>query len=202
MKIIVFGDIHGNLPALEVALREARAEGYDFLVHTGDLAGFAPYPEETITQIRDAGIAGVRGDVDDRIVEEAPALDARGADPAVVRFEERAYTWTLDHLHRAARRYLGNLPFEIRLDAGGRDTVLLHATPIDNSTCFWEDRDEDFFRDAVGHQDWYVRLSCVEVLGRAGRQEDLSLLAKLSADPSAAVAHRARVFLDPNRTGR
>ena len=147
MKIIVFGDIHGNLPALEVALREARAEGYDLLVHTGDLAGFAPYPEETIAQIRDAGIPGVRGDVDDRIVEAAPALAARGADPAVVRFEERAYAWTLDHLHRTARGYLGNLPFEIRLEAGGRDTVLLHATPIDNSTCFWEDRDEDFFRE-------------------------------------------------------
>jgi predicted phosphodiesterase len=31
VKIIVLGDIHGNLPALEVALREARAEGYDLL---------------------------------------------------------------------------------------------------------------------------------------------------------------------------
>ena len=32
MKIIALGDIHGNLPALEVALRESRAEGYDVLL--------------------------------------------------------------------------------------------------------------------------------------------------------------------------
>ena len=81
MKIIVFGDIHGNLPALEVALREARAEGYDRLLHTGDLAGFAPFPEATIDLIRTAGVTGVRGEVDDRLAAEATMLGSRDANP-------------------------------------------------------------------------------------------------------------------------
>ena len=29
MKLIVLGDIHGNLPALEKCLAEAQREGYD-----------------------------------------------------------------------------------------------------------------------------------------------------------------------------
>ncbi len=147
MKIIAFGDIHGNLPALEVVLREARAEGYDLLLHTGDLAGFAPYPEETIALVREARIPGVRGEVDERIAAEAENLGARDANPVVRSFEERAYLWTLERIHRTSRNYLGNLPFEIKFDTDGRDTVLLHATPIDNVTCLWEDRDDGFFRD-------------------------------------------------------
>ena len=147
MKIIVLGDIHGNLPALEVALREARAEGYDLLLHTGDLIGFAPYPEETVDLIESNRIAGVRGDVDERLDGEAPMLGSRDANRAVRDFEERAYAWTLERTPRLIRDYLGNLPFELKLDAGGRDAVLLHATPIDNSTYLWEDRDEAYFRE-------------------------------------------------------
>ena len=73
MKIIALGDIHGNLPALEVALRECRAEGYDVLCHTGDLVGFAPFPEETVALLNhyvngepaDSGLTHARPDVVD-----------------------------------------------------------------------------------------------------------------------------------------
>ncbi len=52
MKMIALGDVHGNLPALEVTLRECRAEGYDMLCHTGDLVGFAPFPGETVDLVK------------------------------------------------------------------------------------------------------------------------------------------------------
>ena len=53
-----------------------------------------------------------------------------------------------------------------------------------------------FFREAVGHEDWYVRLACVEVLGETGGGEDSQLLTQLAADPVGLVAHRARAKLE------
>ncbi len=147
MKIIAFGDVHGNLPALEVALREARAEGYDLICHTGDLVGFAPFPEETVASVRATKIAGVRGNVDEAIAEGAESFGRYATDSAGRAFEERAYAWTLENTERTTRSFLGNLPFEMRLDIGSRRAVLLHANPIDLTTPLWEDTGEERFRE-------------------------------------------------------
>ena len=56
--------------------------------------------------------------------------------------------------------------------------------------------DEPFFRSAVRHTDWYVRLSCVHVLGKTLRAEDAQILTQLAADPVGLVAHRARAALE------
>ncbi len=61
--------------------------------------------------------------------------------------------------------------------------------------CATED-DDEIFRDATHHSDWYVRLSCAEVLGRFSRPENLAALAQLAADPVPIVAQRALSFLE------
>jgi HEAT repeat protein len=62
------------------------------------------------------------------------------------------------------------------------------------SRCAIEE-DLDFFRDALDHPDWYVRLSCAEVFGRYPRPENISVLAGLAADSNFMVARRAVSFL-------
>lgn len=61
--------------------------------------------------------------------------------------------------------------------------------------CATED-DDAIFREAVEHIDWYIRLSCAEVLGRFSRPENLAALAQLAADPVPIVAQRALSFLE------
>ncbi len=56
--------------------------------------------------------------------------------------------------------------------------------------------DDEIFRHATDHADWYVRLSCAEVLGRFSRPENLAALARLAADPVPIVAQRALSFLE------
>ncbi len=63
-----------------------------------------------------------------------------------------------------------------------------------------EEEDEQVFRQAVGHADWNVRLSCAEVMGRFPRPENLSALAQLAADPIPIVAHRAMSFIEPHHS--
>ncbi|HEX5759895.1 MAG TPA: HEAT repeat domain-containing protein [Thermoanaerobaculia bacterium] len=63
------------------------------------------------------------------------------------------------------------------------------------SACAAEE-DDTLFRAAVAHPDWYVRLSCADVLGRFARPENLSALARLAGDPVPAVSHRALSLLE------
>ena len=53
MKIVVFTDVHGNLPALQAALQAIRREGCDAIFHTGDSIGIGPYPAECLELLLD-----------------------------------------------------------------------------------------------------------------------------------------------------
>ncbi|MDY7095108.1 MAG: HEAT repeat domain-containing protein [Acidobacteriota bacterium] len=57
--------------------------------------------------------------------------------------------------------------------------------------------DDGFFREAVAHHDWYVRLACAEVLGRFQRPKNLAALVQLASDPVTIVAQRAMALLEP-----
>lgn len=58
------------------------------------------------------------------------------------------------------------------------------------------EEDDTFFREAITHADWYVRLACTEVLGRFVRPENLAGLSRLAADPVPVVAQRALESLE------
>jgi predicted phosphodiesterase len=58
-------DIHGNLPALESVLEDARASGADRFVLGGDYAMFGPWPRETVERLQELAYAvWIRGNVD------------------------------------------------------------------------------------------------------------------------------------------
>ncbi len=62
--------------------------------------------------------------------------------------------------------------------------------------------DDEFFREAIGHPDWFVRLACADVLGRFQRPDNLAALAQLASDPSTIVAQRALGYLEPEVASR
>lgn len=48
MKIAVFTGVHGNLPALQAALKAIWREDTDAIFHTGDAIGIGPIPAESL----------------------------------------------------------------------------------------------------------------------------------------------------------
>ncbi len=58
------------------------------------------------------------------------------------------------------------------------------------------EEDDAFFREAISHPDWYVRLACAEVLGRFVRPENIAGLSQLAADPVPIVSRRALSSLE------
>jgi predicted phosphodiesterase len=51
MRIAVFTDVHGNLPALEAALAAIERARCDAIYHTGDAIGIGPYPAECLDRL-------------------------------------------------------------------------------------------------------------------------------------------------------
>ena len=51
MKIAVFTDAHGNLPALDAALAAIDRLGCAAIYHTGDAIGIGPYPAECVDRL-------------------------------------------------------------------------------------------------------------------------------------------------------
>jgi HEAT repeat protein len=56
--------------------------------------------------------------------------------------------------------------------------------------------DDALFRSAATHSDWHVRLAAAEVLGRFHGPDNAIALARLAADPTPAVAHRALAAIE------
>ena len=58
-------DIHGNLPALEAVLDDARARGADAWLLGGDVAAFGAWPAETVARLRELdGATWIRGNTE------------------------------------------------------------------------------------------------------------------------------------------
>ncbi len=130
MRIVVLGDIHGNLEALGAVLAEAGRSGADLVLHTGDLVGYGPRPNETVDTVRRLGIAGVRGNFDQGAAWGEPWSGAGGGE-ARRATAERAIRWTLGRLGYAQRNFLQDLPFSLDRQVGGRRLSLFHASPTD-----------------------------------------------------------------------
>jgi predicted phosphodiesterase len=60
-RLAVLADTHGNLPALEAVLADARQQGVDGIIVAGDLTTGGPHQLETINLLRSLGSWMIRG---------------------------------------------------------------------------------------------------------------------------------------------
>lgn len=108
MRYLVFGDVHGNAPALAAALADAKRRGYDAAVFLGDLVGYYPYPCEALDLVRSLEpVVALRGNHDELLLTLASGGDPAAANEEAVVIEvvERH----LGELGDAERRYLDGM---------------------------------------------------------------------------------------------
>jgi len=58
MKFAIFGDIHGNLEALQAVLRDAQEQGCGNYVCLGDIVGYWSEPRGTLASGASPGLSG------------------------------------------------------------------------------------------------------------------------------------------------
>ena len=77
MRLAVFGDIHGNLPAFAAALADIRSQSPDALVCLGDVAAMGAWTRECIQLLASLNCPVVLGNADEDMLKPRP-LESRG----------------------------------------------------------------------------------------------------------------------------
>jgi len=127
MILAAFGDIHGNWPALEAALKEIDDAGIRTLVCTGDLVAGYPYPNEVIDFLERRNLTTVQGSHD-----RLTASLIRSGGQTLKRASEEdaaAMRWTYDQLTSGNVEYLRALPRVQRITIDGVDVYVGHGAP-------------------------------------------------------------------------
>ena len=104
MKVAVFGDVHGNLPALEAVLKDIQRRRLEALWNLGDLVGYGPYPEEVVQRLKHDKVVNIAGNYDLRVLRWNAAESPRKEEPVD---KWIASAWTRENLSRASLAFLG-----------------------------------------------------------------------------------------------
>lgn len=150
MKLALISDIHANLPALEAVLADIGRRGdTSATYHLGDLVGYAPWPNETVSLIRARGIAGVSGNYDSTVGADYKHCGCRYEDPLQEALSHESYAWTRAHVSGETKAFLGALPFRLDVSMrggheGGGRIALVHGTPTLNTVYWTENRSDEF----------------------------------------------------------
>lgn len=126
MRVAALYDIHGNLPALEAVLADARAAGVDRIVVGGDVLP-GPMPRETLARLEslDVPTEYVRGNGDRETLEESPDRPSR-----IPESGRRQLRWCRAQLDDVQAAAIAAWPPHVRLAFDGLGSVLFcHATP-------------------------------------------------------------------------
>jgi len=146
MRIAVFSDIHGNLPALEMVMAAIQNKNIDQLYCLGDLVNFAPWPNEVIEFIRHHQIATVCGNHDWAIGLAQSDFAFSYNSTAEKQAGLEAIAYTNEQITENNRDYLRSMPKIVRLDfelnAGPTDILLTHGSPRSIGEYIFEDYDE------------------------------------------------------------
>jgi predicted phosphodiesterase len=149
MRLAVLADTHGNLPAQEAVLADARQQGVDGVIVAGDFTTGGPQQLETINLLRSLGSWMIRGNSEGYLLAYGTG-DA--SDAWRVSKQWASVRWSYLHLDRETLDFIASLP-EQRVVALG-DTApirVVHGSPQSPSEHLFPDSDPvslDAFREA------------------------------------------------------
>jgi putative phosphoesterase len=140
MRIAIFSDVHGNLPALTATLADIAAQQPDRVYCLGDLVGYASSPNEVIDLIRERHIPTVMGNYDDGVGFERAECGCAYRDPIDHELGQQSLEWTKAHTTEASKAFLRGLVPQIRFEADGKRILLVHGSPRKINEYLFEDR--------------------------------------------------------------
>jgi putative phosphoesterase len=140
MRVAIFSDIHGNLPALEAVLEDIHRRPFDAVYCLGDLVGYAPFPNEVTERIRREQIPTIMGNYDDGVGFDRDECGCAYREDDERRRGQQSLEWTKARVTAENKAFLRTLVPEIRTDIGGKRLLLVHGSPRKMNEYLFEDR--------------------------------------------------------------
>ncbi|MCW1963802.1 metallophosphoesterase family protein [Chryseobacterium viscerum] len=153
IQVAVFSDVHGNLPALEVVLKDIEQRGIRQKFCLGDLVDFAPWGNEVIEKITSLNIPCLMGNHDERIAFDIPVvpLSKHSEEETNARFI--AIDHSKRHITEENKKFLSELPFHLKLNykVGKKhwNIQLVHSSLSSNDTYLYESEKDDIFTNML-----------------------------------------------------
>lgn len=142
MRFAVIGDIHSNKYALESIIADINDKDIDFIVSTGDLVGYLPFPNEVIELVRKNKIIVVQGNHDKFIGESTLVTqeDLENISDEDIQSNASSY-FTNWNITDDNRKYLSNLPKNLTMDCDGLKIIIVHGSPRAIDEYLYEDEE-------------------------------------------------------------
>ena len=129
MRLAVITDVHGNVPALHAALARAEVLGVDEIYCGGDLVGYGPQPNEICRMIEERAIPTIYGNYDYAIARDLDDCGCFYPTPRDREIGQSSVAWTLAHTDERSKRFMRELPFDLRFELAGTRVRLVHGSP-------------------------------------------------------------------------
>lgn len=133
MKFAVIGDIHSNIFALESVIKDIKERDVDFILCTGDLVGYAPFPNEVIDLIRKMNVLCVQGNYDKAIGHHEAVCGCDYKDEKQLELAGLSVMFTNIMISEKNRSYLKELPSHLTLQTQDLNLLLVHGSNRKNN---------------------------------------------------------------------
>lgn len=127
MKIAVLSDIHGNIVALEKAIKDAKEQNVDKYIVLGDIITDLPFTDEVIDKIRELTPYVIKGN------REAYLLTYENTkeDDKWKTLQAKSVICYLKYTRQDNIEYMRNLPESLVLEFEGVKVKAVHGSPYD-----------------------------------------------------------------------
>jgi len=228
IRLALISDIHANLPALRAVLADIdQRHDVSAIYHLGDLTGYAPWPNEVVTLLRERAIPGISGNYDSTVATDYKHCGCRAETPQEEELAHQSFEWTRSHVTPDTKQYLAGLPFRLDIrpfggHVSGPTITLIHGSQTLNTVYVTEDRPDSFLEKMAAslgakaedvvcfghtHKPWQRVVGGVQFIntGSVGRPKDgdwRACYVLLSLDASGARVEFVRVAYDVEGAAR
>ena len=137
-RIAIFGGVYSNHLALAALLEDAPRRGAHRIYCLGDLGAFGPHPDKVFPLLRGANIPVVQGNYDNSVGNNLADCQCGYTDAKDNYFARISYDYTFKNTAEENKRWMRDLPNEIRLDLNGVSALLCHGSPRKMNEFLWE----------------------------------------------------------------
>ena len=130
-RLALLSDVHGNVAALDAALKDIKSHKPDRIAVCGDLVMNGPRPSETVARLRGLvsdGALVIQGNTDIAVADGDYAAAFPGMED-VSASQRAAAEWAREQLSDEDLEFVRSLPAERRLTANEELILVCHASP-------------------------------------------------------------------------